>query len=96
MWTALMAIENTRITYKNYLTGSQLPIKIPILEICVMISFLMAFFFVRIYGTWSVEHSILSFSFIEHGLDPIFVSKVVLSFAVAFSNHPSNNLKKDK
>lgn len=84
MWTALMAIENTRITYKNYLTGSQLPIKIPILEICVMISFLMAFFFVRIYGTWSVEHSFLSFSFIEHGLDPIFVSKVVLSFYLLF------------
>ena len=79
-----MTIENTRITYKNYLTGSQLPIKIPILEIAIMISFLIAFFFVRIYGTWSTDHSFLGFDFIRFGLDPIYVSKVVLSFYLLF------------
>jgi hypothetical protein len=31
LWTASIAIEETRVTYKSYLTGSQLPLKVIIL-----------------------------------------------------------------
>ena len=49
-----------------------------------MISFLIAFFFVRIYGTWSSGHDLFGFDFVQYGLDPIFVSKAVLSFYLLY------------
>ncbi len=70
LWTACIAIEDTRIAYKNYLTGSQLPIKSTIIEIAIMILFLILFFFVRIIGSWD--------GLILLGVDRIFASKFVL------------------
>ena len=70
MWTATIAIEDTRIAYKNYLTGSQLPMTAPILEIITMIIFLILFFLTRIVGSWENNDFI--------GVDRIFLSKSVL------------------
>ena len=73
IWTASLVVEDTRIAYKNFLTGSQLPMTGPIIEIGIMISFLLAFFVVRIAGSWN------HIELIElMGFDRIFVSKVVL------------------
>ncbi len=73
IWTATIAIEDTRIAYKNFLTGSQLPIIGSIIEIGIMFLFLVSFFVVRIAGSWN------NIELIElMGFDRIFVSKVVL------------------
>jgi hypothetical protein len=73
LWTATICIEDTRIAYKNYLTGSQLPMKASIIEIFTMMMFLIIFFSVRILGSWN-EHDLMGY----FGLDRIFVSKAVL------------------
>lgn len=70
LWTATITIEDTRIAYKNYLTGSQLPMRAPIIEIAVMLLFLVLFFFIRIVGSWD------SIEFL--GMDRIFLSKALL------------------
>jgi hypothetical protein len=49
---ATIAIEETRVAYKNYLTGSQLPLTAHVIEIMIMILFLILFFLVRIIGSW--------------------------------------------
>ena len=77
LWTATETIENTRIAYKNYLNGSQLPVRFPIFEIFVMISFLVLFFWVRIYSTWNCTGDIF-------GLDRVFASKTVLCFYLIY------------
>ena len=76
LWTAVITIENTRIAYKNYLTGSQLPMTVPVLEIIMMNLFLILFFIVRIYGSWD------SIDFF--GFDRIFASKAVLCFFLLY------------
>lgn len=70
LWTATIVIEDTRIAYKNYLTGSQLPMTALVLEIATMISFLVMFFFTRILGSWD--------NLDIFGVDRIFLSKSVL------------------
>lgn len=70
LWTATIAIEDTRVAYKNFLTGSQLPMTARILEIIVMLTFLVLFFFVRIVSSWD--------DFNLFGFDRIFLSKAVL------------------
>ena len=68
LWTATIAIEDTRIAYKNYLTNS-LPITGSIIEIGIMILFLVSFFMVRIIGSWDTN---------LFGIDKIFASKFIL------------------
>jgi hypothetical protein len=70
LWTATITIEDTRIAYKNYLTGSQLPMRASIIEICIMMLFLIMFFVVRILGAWNGLEIF--------GMDRIFASKAVL------------------
>ncbi|CAF0859038.1 unnamed protein product [Brachionus calyciflorus] len=70
LWTATITIEDTRIAYKNYLTGSQLPMTAPILEIAAMLTFLVMFFFIRILGAWDGLELF--------GMDRIFMSKALL------------------
>ncbi len=69
LWTATITIEETRVTYKNYLTGSQLPLMAKITEIGIMILFMALFFFIRIIGSW--DGQLL-------GVDKVFASKVLL------------------
>lgn len=75
LWTATIAIEETRVTYKSYLTGSQLPITVKVLEIGIMIFFLILFFIIRIIGSW--DGQLL-------GVDRIFASKVLLCFYLLY------------
>ena len=67
LWTATIAIEDTRIAYKNYLTSS-VSITGSVFEIAIMIMFLVSFFFVRIVGSWDVDL----------GIDKVFASKFIL------------------
>jgi hypothetical protein len=73
LWVATMCLEDTRIAYKNYLTGSQLPMRASIIEIFIMFTFLVVFFAVRILGSWN-EHDLIG----HLGLDRIFVAKAIL------------------
>ena len=75
LWTASIAIEETRVAYKNYLTGSQLPLNAHVMQIGIMISFLFFFFMFRIIGSW--DSQLL-------GIDRIFSSKVLLCFYLLF------------
>ena len=80
LWTAAIAIEDTRIAYQNFLAGSQLPMTGPLIEIALMISFLVAFFMVRIVGSWD-DVELMS---ADTGYDRIFVSKAVLCFYLLY------------
>jgi hypothetical protein len=70
-WTATIAIEETRIAYYKYFTGSKLPLRFQLIDILIMILFLVLFLVVRIVGIWNSYEEFA-------GSDRIFVSKALL------------------
>ena len=70
-WTATIAIEDIRVAYYKYFTGSQLPLRGQVIEIIIMVSFLIIFLTVRIFGIWNWNNNFLN-------VDRIYFSKVVL------------------
>jgi hypothetical protein len=70
-WTATIAIEEARIAYYKYFTGSKLPLRGQVLDILIMIVFLILFLTIRIHFVWN---SLQEF----FGSDRIFVSKAML------------------